>query len=333
VTEVLRVVARVRHWWAAKQQPTVNQVPFEVACVCGTAVKGFRRSAHQVVACPACRHKVFVLPISPLPPVSPITSARASSAVMLRSHPLWQWRWPIAVAAVSLAIVVAVFIGILNGPWRSPSQSSVSESLHRHIEAGRQALEQGKFRLAVEEFETVQTLRERHRETILSAAERGRLTQWQRQAGLLADLLSNSLEDILRDAAEWDRDEKTWQRIFAERYRGKAVVFDSEVFVDHTGRPQIAYTVFFHDKRATLDLSNVELIGHLPLQNRQRWLFGLRLAGVRLEAEGTWVIRFEPASGVLLTDLGAAAACCLQPAEELKDVVGRQAEWLANSAQ
>jgi hypothetical protein len=56
-------------------------------------------------------------------------------------------------------------------------------------------------------------------------------------------------------------------------------------------------------------------------------LFGARLRDCTREEGGGWVIRFEPDSGVLLTDAEAAAACAaLEP--RLKETLRRQQRWL-----
>jgi hypothetical protein len=182
----------------------------------------------------------------------------------------------------------------------------------------------------MQELEPAQEILAQHPD-LLSLAERRELTQLHRQAALLANLRWESLEEILQHAADLiHQDEQEWRRVFAERYRGKAIVFDAEVHGEGAGQYQIHYAVFVRGRQARLDLANLQLFKGLPLQQPQRLLFGMRLADIRLEAEGLWAIRFAPDSGVLLTDLGAATACCSQPEEELKDLVERQAEWLAN---
>jgi hypothetical protein len=204
------------------------------------------------------------------------------------------------------------------------------KTIGQHLEAGRTLLAQGKFFRAVQELEPAREIQAQHPD-LLSPAERRELTQLHRQAALLANLLSEPLEEILRHAAELvQQDEQEWQRVFAERYRGKALVFDAELQRDEVGQLQIGYAVFVRGRQARLDLTNFQLFKGLPLQQPQRLLFGLRLADISLEAEGIWVIYFEPDSGVLLTDLGAAAACCSQPEEDLKDLVMKQAEWLVS---
>jgi hypothetical protein len=67
----------------------------------------------------------------------------------------------------------------------------------------------------------------------------------------------------------------------------------------------------------------------LPLEEPTRLLFGARLARVRRDTPSSWEVRFEPDSGVLLTDPGAAAVCCPFLGEaELRALLQRQAGWL-----
>ena len=73
----------------------------------------------------------------------------------------------------------------------------------------------------------------------------------------------------------------------------------------------------------------MKLLRRLPLAEPTRLLFGVRLAGVRRDTPTSWEVVFEPESGVLLTDPGAAAVCCPYLGEaELRTLVQRQAEWL-----
>jgi hypothetical protein len=234
---------------------------------------------------------------------------------------------PLAAGAVTLVVVVLTFVFFWTW-YAQPAKEPAT--IHQRIEAGRKALAQGKFRMAASELEAARTMRDRRPE-LLSPAERRQLTQWHRQAVLLANLSSTSLEEILHHALDLAPDEQEWQRVFAQSYQGKGVIFDAEVRREAARTYRLEYTVFVNDKPAVIDLANVQLLGTLPLDKPQRLLFGVRLAGIRAEAEGTWVVRFEPDSGVLLTDLDAAVAACAQPAEELNEVVQRQAEWMASA--
>ena len=151
-----------------------------------------------------------------------------------------------------------------------------------------------------------------------------------RQAALLADLLSESLGDILRLATEV-RDEEEWQAQFQKRYRGQAVIFDDVVRRDSAGSCSLA-VLEIRDPRgesAHIVLDDLNLIRGLPLDQPQRLLFGARLAAVVREPPGIWTIRFVPDSGVLLTSEVIAGTCCPQPLDaELRDLLHQQAQWV-----
>jgi hypothetical protein len=231
---------------------------------------------------------------------------------------------------IAASVIIAIF---LHRHLHPPTAARKPKTIGQHIDAGRAALGHGDFLLAARELEAAKAIRALN-PVLLSAAEARELTQLHRQAALLASWLSeqsDSLGAILEDAADkFHKNEQEWRRVFEKRYRGRAIVFDAEIKRDDAGHFQISYVVFVRGRQARLDLTDLQLLKSLPLQEPQRLLFGLRLADLHLEPEGVWVIRFEPDSGVLLTDLGAAAACCLQPEEELKELVERQAEWLAS---
>jgi hypothetical protein len=150
---------------------------------------------------------------------------------------------------------------------------------------------------------------------------------------LLGRLSTRSLEEILRQAS-LARDEAEWQAEFQRDYHGKTVVFDDVVGRDDASRPFLtAHQVFAGDEKARLALEDLTLLHDLPLEPSQRLLFGARLLRCGREKGGTWVVRFEPDSAVLLTDAGAAAACC--PAligDDVKEVLQRQQRWLENMA-
>src|SRR3989442_1095881 len=139
--------------------------------------------------------------------------------------------------------------------------------------------------------------------------ENQRLTALYRQAALLADLLTESLEEILNriDGLEY----KEGQSAFARRYRGKAVVFYATVRQDAAGRHQMDYRLLGpRRKAARLELADLKLLHALPLQEPQLLLFGARLDKVSRDPAGAWAFSLEPESGILITHPGAAAACC-----------------------
>ena len=321
-----RVAGKLGRWPSARglQGPAVL---YEVACRCGAVARGLRSEGYQVVPCPACGRKVFILPLSPLPAPS-VDPSGPPRPPGIRNR-VRVWLWPVAAAGLTLAIIVPGLAFLWQRHLGSARAAREAHSARQHMGAGRAALAQGKFLVAVRELESAQQLGERHPEA-LSPAERRELAQLRRQAALLADLLPESLADILHHAAELTRpNDQEWRQVFAERYRGKAVVFDAEVRRDAAGTYDLDYAVFIRGRRARLDLGDVELLRFLPLGQTHRLLIGLRLAAALPEAEGSWVLRFEPGSAVLLTDLDAAAGCCGLPAEELAEVVNCQRGWLA----
>jgi hypothetical protein len=297
--------------------------PYEVVCECGGVVKGLRKSRHQVVPCPGCGRSVFVLPFSPLPPVASADNSIKEIPPTAERQPFGPRIKALVAAAVALvAIIFIVFLAL------SPRRANPGpQAINQRMNAGKQFLAQGKFHEAVRELDAAFGLRERYPDA-LSASDRRDLMQLHRQATLLVDLLSQSLENILFQASE-ELDEQEWQALFGDRYKGRAVVFFAEVRRDAHANYQLDYDFFVQDKRAIVELGNIQLLHALPLNRPQRLLFGARLASVGSEAGGTWVIRFEPDSGVLLTDPGAVAACYSRPLEGLDEVLQRQAAWIA----
>jgi hypothetical protein len=239
---------------------------------------------------------------------------------------------PLTAALLTLVLLSAGIVYFLYPRFKAGPARVTAETITQHIKAGRIALARGGFRLAVHELQTAQSLAERIGEPV-PGIDRSWLAQWLLQAHLLADLLDSSLEEIVSHASHLEPDDKAWFADFDQRYRGRSVVFDAEVRRDAAGKYQMNYLVVVDGKQAVLDLTNVQLFKLLPLHKPQRLLFGLRLASVRREAEGSWVIRFDPNRGVLLTDREAAAACSPQTAAELDELVRRQAGWLGLSSQ
>jgi tRNA A-37 threonylcarbamoyl transferase component Bud32 len=245
----------------------------------------------------------------------------------------WARRRP-AVAALAGLTATGLVVGVLllGSHGQQPRQSEVTAppspgTVLQRLEAGKRALAEGKFRVALLELERAVRQRDSQPE-LLSRAENRELDRLHREGALLARLSSHSLEDILRVAA-LVRDADEWQARFAD-HKGKAVLFDDVVGRDVQGRPVLRFLqVRVNDEAARVALEDLTLFGRLPLEPPRRLLFGARLASCGREPGGGWVVRFEPESAVLLTDRGAAVACC--PAlldAELDDVLARQKRWL-----
>jgi hypothetical protein len=300
-------------------------VPYDVLCPCGGAVRGVRQKRRLVVPCPSCGRPVFVLARSPLP--SPERPAAAQARGKGRA-----WLWPLLAAVATLLIVAAVFVAA--APYLSRPATvtdppdDVRGEVLKHIAAGRQAIDEGNFHLALQELNAA-AARTSRKADALFPAERRDLAQLRRQSDLLSRLLSRSLQEIVQEAALTRKDEE-WRARFQADYQGKSVVFDDVVRRDGLGRPELGvYEIRVGMEVARPALEDLKALQNVPLERPKRLLFGAQLAGVEREQGGAWVIRFDPDSGVLLTDRGAAAACCSGPPDrDLLDLLQRQEEWV-----
>jgi hypothetical protein len=304
-------------------------VPYEVVCNCGQTVRGERQARHQVVSCPGCGDRVFVLPTSPL-------ALPARLPVERPALPRRWWRAPLLAAAASLVVLLVVFATLwpfLGRPERRGGNDETTEegALARQVEAGRHALRQGKFHVAQRLL--AEALERRLQEPdSLPAADSRRLAQWHREADLLARLLPVSLEEVARQA-RLVRDPGEWNLQMAD-YRRHSVVFDDVVRRDPDNRPSLlTYVVYVDNESVRLALEDLTLLSTLPLDDRPRLLFGARLRNCEREEGGGWVIRFEPDSGVLLTERDAAAIALAGRLDRaLEQTLARQQRWLDEQA-
>jgi hypothetical protein len=238
-------------------------------------------------------------------------------------------RTPAAILVLALTLLLLV-IGITY--WRSGSPAQTKQDYPKEIETsishGEAFLSEGNFQLAGEEFAAAQTMNA-ERPTLLNPAETRHLANLLRQAQLLADLSSESLEEISRQMAGLG--EKEAQMLFSRRFKGRAVVFYSEVRRDAAGQYRIDYGIGGAKRESRLDIGGLTLLRRLPLADPRLLLFGARLWEMRRQPDGSWKIDFDPASGVLITHPGAAAACCfdVMSDEKLSEVLRSQAAWAA----
>lgn len=332
---MLRFANFVRRGWLLLRGEPAAPVPFEIVCPCGHVTTGIRRTEPQVLACASCAEILFVLPLSRLSPVlSEAELAQRSTwpkRLRAKLRRLGPWQQALLAGGITLLSVVLILYITLRSSF--PGVNSVENdpaALARHLETGRGALSQGKVHLAQRELSDAVALA-RHFPAALTMSERRQLTQLHRQAALLAELLAEPLEDILRRAADLtDLDEHEWQAAFRARYRGRAIIIEDEVRRDSGGQYRLpGYKVLVRGKPALLELGDLQLLHKLPLENPQRLLLGARLASIERAPGGAWTVRFQPDSGVLLTDFGAAAICSSLPPAELRVILERQAAWLA----
>jgi hypothetical protein len=232
-------------------------------------------------------------------------------------------------------LLTAAFL--LSWPWlsralaRPERLTAESSAIRERIDAGQRALADGHYHLALKDLNTAIAERDRQPQ-ILSPGQHRQLNQLQRQADLLARLSSHSLEEILQQA-RLVRPPEEWQARFDKDHKGRTILFDDLVGLDASGRPALRrYQVRINGDVARLALEEVALLHDLPLDQPCRLLFGARLAWCGRGDGGGWVVRFEPESGVLLTDLGAAQACSPVPLEDLEAVLERQRKWIDQQA-
>jgi hypothetical protein len=296
-------------------------VPFAVKCSAGHLVSGLRRQQHQVIRCPECGVDVFVLPQSPFASIE--HSSKLDPSLTRRSL----WRGP-ALAGVATAVVVIAAVAVMLVVLHQKKEPLSDIQSYRL--AAEEAIRAGRLRRAAEELAKALALAERQ-PGVLHPAELRSLTQLYRETSLLADLLSESLDEILERAARLPEDE--WKAQFEKRYLGSgmanAVVFDAEVRQVGAGRYRLDWELTAGDEPARLEIDNLQLLSDLPLHEPRRLLFGARLGSVQREQNGIWVVRFDPSSGVLLTDPSVVSARYPDPIDgELTHVLDRQRKWV-----
>jgi hypothetical protein len=209
-------------------------------------------------------------------------------------------------------------------------KSEVIPDFQSHRAVGENALQAGRLQLAAEEFAKARQLALQQSDP-LPLAELLSLNQKLRETSLLADLLSESLDEILERAARLPEDE--WKAQFEKRYRGtgsaNAVVFDAEVRQIGPRRYRLDWELSAGTEPARVEIDELRFLEDLPLQEPRRLLFGARLGSIQREQNGVWVVRFEPTSGVLLTDPRALSVRYPAPVDdEIKGLLERQRRWV-----
>ncbi|HMF14797.1 MAG TPA: hypothetical protein VKE94_20925 [Gemmataceae bacterium] len=313
------MIRRLLHALAGHSNGSDAPVPFTVKCPAGHVVRGLRQRRHQVVSCAECGVDVFVLPRSPFPDRND-----PRSKVRTRRSP---WRRPLVAAALAILIVASALAGLFVALTRRSAETADVET---HVSAAEQALSEGRLRRAVDEFAKARELALERPDT-LAASQLRTLTQEYRETSLVADLLSESLAEILIRAARSHEDE--WKAQFEKRYLGpgqaNAVVFDAEVRRGAAGQYHLDWELKAGDERARLEIGDLAILHDLPLDEPRRLLFGARLGSIAREQNGVWVVRFEPSSGVLLTDRRTVVACYPGPVDaELLKRLDEQRKWM-----
>jgi hypothetical protein len=325
------MLSRLRHWLMLDSSSAVDI--FSVTCACGHFLTGQRSENALKLPCPACGGTIFVLPKSPwrrlarrLPRALPPGAVPPRPRKLTRRDLLL----PVAASALALALLVLAYrlwiMPLLIGgrdalTERLPAPAAIVERLER----GRRLLDEGSFRLAAAEAEADPRPEDL---PTLTGDQRRAWRQLRRQAAVLADLVSEPLEDILRHGAGVRSAE--WHAEFRHRYLGKSIVLDAEFRKPPGGQWEVSYPLFLGQDRARIVVEDLRILQQLPSTEAQRLVVGVRLASVQLDAPGpTWVVRFGADSGVFLTEPAAAARVCRALAEpDALAVLERQKQWV-----
>ena len=329
------LLPRLRRWWdSARASWSGQRVPYSVACRCGHTLRGHRQRRYQVLRCQTCRRSVFILPYSAYPAILAVETRVPKGKAAARSPfpPRARFRaWLLPTLAALLTLLVAV-IGFLkvSAMIRRPIKTEVNvlparEEYDRLVAEGRSDLAEGNFALAVKTFHEAVQLRD-NRPGLVDPADRPGLNQLYGQSYVLAKRLD--LVDLLKKANEFSN-AGDWDEHFKEEFRGKTVVFDDIVYVDREDRLGLreGSEPRWKKVRGRVVLDDLKLLKHL--EKPKRWIFGARLLSCKGSAE-EWEIRFEPDSGVLLTDREALIKWKpeLRQDPELPELLRRQEQSL-----
>ena len=311
----------------------VAPMPYRVACRCGHVLEGMRQLRRQILTCPKCSSRVFVLPASPWPrqyegeAVVPASKASRSSTEDGRI-----WRQPIRAAIITVLLMGLIVIAVLLHLESSDNRTR-SQLIRDRTSDGRKALESGSLADAFAALSTATAELQRlpknfpHKE----AAEIQRL---HRQVALIHTLMEQSLEEVIAEAKQARVEE--WVSRFAEKYAGRAIVFDAYLFPDNKQHVRLDYLVEVEGIAARLELQDFEELETWvsPNQEGQRWIFGLRLASIKLNTtpahpQGLWTVYFDKESIALVTEPSLLRFLDLSDQRELRNVLDRQRRLVA----
>jgi len=323
---------KVQHWWTDGRSEAT--APYEILCSCGKACRGQRDRRAQTVACPGCGRKVFVLPRSPFARGSNSAAALlngAKTSAGPRAARVNPWVWPVVAGSLTLAVSSALLVLLLSHLQSqrptapAPPIWSAADVADR-IESSRKAIASGDFKKAAEDLQAVRTMSGQQPD-LLSAVEARRLAQLERQVALVADWPREPLEQILARVGKLNPRE--WEAV-VRGYRGQTVLLDVNARRDPAGHYHVDSKGPAGEVTLHLELQNLKVLQSLPLADPQRLLLAARLAEIRREGAGAYLVQFDPDSGVLLTDADVASKCVLQPLDEsMHEVLRRQAAWAA----
>ncbi|MFO0945371.1 MAG: hypothetical protein U1D30_05400 [Planctomycetota bacterium] len=292
--------------------------PFSTRCLCGEVVEGFRQPECQILTCPACRASLIIFPQSPLPePDVPVKKGRARAReksdpslknapraverpAALPRKPLREiirekaGRWRAALSGPRTILAVVVVLVLVTGwwQWRARELRRLREQLDPSGRRGLQALANGDLETAWEELSLSVHAMDRLQETFPGGAS---YRQAYSELAIARDLLDESLEFELTGGT------KSPEAV-SRKIRDRAFVLDAEVEPGENGAWVVHAAVFMDETPVPFDAHDFRLFGQIGIHRRTRLIFGARLEGVSKDSSGRWSVRWQPDSGVLITE-------------------------------
>ncbi len=328
-------------FWQPRDWASSKGSPFTLPCDCGRVLTGTRKKTHQIVSCPGCKSKRFVLPRSPFSEEEPKTqtpppaSSTQTRVVFLSRVVL------LGIVVVLLSLLVGI-IAQLYSPTKSTntptspkpelSRAEAEKQIRKHLNQARDHITAGQFYLAQPHLKAIQKIHKTHPNLVI---QKRALNQKIREVGIFADLLDVSLEDLLHQVT--DRGKDDWLATFQNRYQGKSIILDTRLR-SQDGHLVCDYQIYGKDGCiATLQVQDLVAAKRLWASQVEpddgepkplRVIFGARLEAIEPVSPKIWRVRFDSDSGVILTDYEALLICC--PAydnEATAKCVWRQDEW------
>jgi hypothetical protein len=225
--------------------------------------------------------------------------------------------------ALALGVIVVVLIlEQATKPRVEPEQSlSTEEQAEQHYQSGQAAINAGLFHESAHELSTALELAQQN----WPAARRHEVFQLQRQAGIVADLLTEAPAEIIRNSLGVP--DLEWQAIFARNYAQRSIILDDTIHKDASGY-HLGFQMRVAGRNAHWDLSQLSVLKSIDLFQPRRIVLGLRLAEIRREPNGGWLVLPEPDSGVLFTDPRFFLGLSVALDREMEQVLKTQKEWV-----
>jgi hypothetical protein len=279
-----------------------------------------------------CNCEVFILGRSPLPSLQ-ATDVKSKDSHSFRFGQPWRSarRRPYAVLA-SIAALSILGFGLYCAVRNASDSAHLftpEEKLQAHQEEGEKAWQAGDYTKAAEELRAARALRLELGEPTASESAL-RSEQMEHQADLVANSLSKPLADLLD---EWQAvGDADLRKLFAER-QGKTVAFD--VLISRDGAGAFQYRQYLGRPLPRLELQDLTGLKKVPLGERQRMIFGVKLASLRRDRARPaddperWVVGFQPDSFVPITDRKIAQALHLPIDDAMPEVLRRQLEFVS----